>query len=327
MIAPTERVAMSTTTNGMRRFALIVPIFTALTLLLASCSGSSYGSDPIPNTTKFVFDKFNGGEFLDTFTPDTPEPGITLEAMAQLSAFGYDKDKQDKAIAWAKSHTELFDSIGLKATYVFTAHALGFADEVTVRTAAAAVAAGVGDSGSLPDSNNFVYSWVIFALLAEDKKELANEVALKLSGLSETDGGYKYFQGDPQSPDAADVTAFALMAMKASLGTSDSTAEATKEFAVSKAKTWLTSNQTEGTHWSSYGDVDVSGSAYAIMALTAMDVDVASSREWLQSRISPTDSGVRAPWTDPAGDLFSSAQSLLPLSKLNFIDVLKHKVN
>jgi len=318
---------MSTTTNGMRRFAFVIPIFTALTLLLASCSGNSYGTDPIPKTSNFVFAKFNGGEFLDAFTLDKPEAGITLEAMAQLSALGYDKNKQASAVAWAKSHTELFDSIGLKATYVFTAHSLGFAEDATVRTAAADVAAGVGDSGSLPGSNNFVYSWVIFALLAEDKKELANEVALHLSGLSETDGGYKYVTGDPQSSAAADVTAFALMSMKASLGTSDSTAEATKEFAVSKAKTWLTSNQTEGTHWSAYGDVDVSGSAYAIMALTAMDVDVVSSREWLKSRVSPTDGGVSAPWTEPAGDLFSSAQSLLALSKLSFIDVLKNKAN
>ncbi|MEI8231140.1 MAG: hypothetical protein WCG32_01020 [Actinomycetes bacterium] len=318
---------MSTTTTGMRRFALIVPIFTVLTLLLASCSGNSYGSDPIPQTTKFVFDKFNGGEFLDAFTPDKPEAGITLEAMAQLSALGFDKNKQGKAIAWAKSNTESFDSIGLKATYVFTAHSLGFADDETVRTAATEVVGGVGDSGSLPGSNNFVYSWVIFALLAEDKKELANQVALHLSALAETDGGFKFVQGDPKSADAADVTAFALMAMKASLGTGDNTAEATKEFAVSKAKTWLISNETDGNHWSSYGDPDVSGSAYAIMALTTMDVDVTAANEWLQSRISPTDGGVSAPWTEPAGDLFSSAQSLLPLSKLSFIDVLKHKVN
>ncbi len=318
---------MSTTNTGMRRFALIVPVFTALTLLLASCSGSSYGSDPIPKTSKYVLDKFNGGEFLDMFTAGKPESGITLEAMAQLSALGYDKNKQAKAIEWAKSNTELFDSIGLKATYVFTAHSLGFADDATVRKAATEVVAGVGDSGVLPGSNNFVYSWVIFALLAEDKKELANQVALKLSTLSETDGGYKFVQGDPKSSPAADVTSFALMAMKASLGTGDSTAEATKEFAVSKAKTWLISNETDGTHWSAYGDTDVSGSAYAIMALIAMDVDVTAAHDWLKSRVSPTDGGVSAPWTEPAGDPFSSAQSLLPLAKLSFIDVLKHKVN
>jgi len=321
---------MSTTTTGMRRIAFLIPIITVATLLLASCSSSSYGSDPIPKTSKFVFDKFNGGEFLDPFTADKPEAGITLEAMAHLSALGYDSTKQAKAIAWAKANTAVFNSIGLKATYVFTAHALGFADDETVRTAAKEVASGVGSDGTLEGSNNFVYSWVILALVAEDEKELANKVAVHLSTLSEQDGGYKYVQGDPQNTTtlvAADVTSFALMAMKASLGTGSSTDEAAKEFAVSKAKTYLSASVVDGTHWTSYGDVDVSGTAYAIMALSVMEVDVTAERAWLASRISPADGGVSAPWTEPAGDTFSSAQSLLPLAKLSFLDVLKHKAN
>jgi hypothetical protein len=318
---------MSTSTKGLRRFALVIPLITAISLVLASCSTSSYGNDPIPKTSKYVFDKFNGGQFLDTFTANKPEAGITLEAMTQLSAIGYDKNKQEKAIAWAKANTNLFDSIGLKATYVFAAHSLGFADDPTVRTEASAVVSGVGDSGSLGNSNNFVYSWVIFALLSEDQKVLANQVAVRLAQLSETDGGYKYVQGDLKSSDAADVTAFALLAMQASLGTGNSTEEATKSFAVSKAKTWLTSNETDSTHWSSYGDADVSGTSYAIMALTAMNVDVSSAQAWLKARINPVDGGVSAPWTDPSSDLFTSAQALLALSKLSFIDVLQHKAN
>ena len=318
---------MSTTTERFSRFAAIIPIITIISIVLTSCSGSSHGNDPIPKTSKYVFDKFNAGQFLDPFTANKPEEGITLEAMSQLSALGYDKNKQEKAIAWAKANTNLFDSIGLKATYVFAAHSLGFADDSTVRTEAAAVVSGVGDSGNLGNSNNFVYSWVIFALLSEDQKELANQVALRLAQLSETDGGYKYVQGDAKSADAADVTAFALLAMQASLGTGNSTDEATKSFAVSKAKTWLTSNETDSTHWSSYGDADVSGTSYAIMALTAMNVDVTSARNWLTGRINPVDGGVSAPWTDPSSDLFTSAQSLLALSKLSFIDVLQHKAN
>lgn len=319
---------MSTTKKGMRRFAIAIPLITLFSLLLSACSGSSYATDPIPKTSKYVMGKFNGGQFLDAFTPGKPEAGITLEAMVQLSALGYDAKKQAKAISWAKSHTDLFDSIGLKATYVFAAHSLGFAEDSTVRKASDEMIAEINGDGSITGSNNFVYSWVLFALLAEHEKQLANNVALHLSTLSETDGGYKYVQGDPKSAAAADVTAFALLALKASLGTSaDNQDESTKEFAVSKAKTWLTSNETDGTHWTSYGDIDVSGTSYAIMALTAMNVDVDSSRTWLSSRISPTDGGVSAPWTEPAGDLFSSAQALLALSKLSFIDVLNHNLD
>jgi hypothetical protein len=313
----------------MRRFAIAIPLLTLFSLLLTSCSGNSYGADPIPKTSKYVMDKFNGGQFLDTFTKDKPEAGITLEAMVQLSALGFDSKKQAKAIEWAKSHTELFDSIGLKATYVFAAHALGFAEDPTVRKASEEMMAGINGDGSLTGSNNFVYSWVLFALLAEHEKDLANVVALHFATLSETDGGYKYVQGDPKSAEAADVTAFALLSLKASLGTSGDSQhdEPTKEFAISKAKTWLTSNETDGNHWSSYGDIDVSGSSYAIMALNAMNVDVTSAQAWLSSRISPTDGGVSAPWTEPAGDIFSSAQALLALSKLSFIDVLNHNLD
>jgi hypothetical protein len=318
---------MSTNKAIKGRLALVIPLFTAITLLISACSSNSYGGDPIPKTSKYVFDKFKGGEFLDAFTPDQPEVGITLEAMTQLSALGYDKTKQEKAIAWAKNNTELINSVGLKANYVFTAHALGFSEDATVRTAASEVVADVGDSGTLSTDNNFVYAWVIFALLAEDQKEMANQVALKLSSLSETEGGYKYAQGDSQTAIAPDVTAIALLAMNATLGSGDAATEAAKEFAISKAKNWLTSNVTELSFWSSNGGPDVSGTSYAIMALNALDVDVAMQTEWLKTRINPTDGGITAPWTEPKSDVFSSAQALLALSKLSFIDVLKNKIN
>jgi len=318
---------MSSNSAKKGRLALVIPLVTAITLLISACSSNSYGVDPIPKTSKYVFDKFKGGEFLDAFTPDQPEVGITLEAMTQLSVLGYDKTKQEKAIAWAKNNTELINSVGLKANYVFTAHALGFSQDSTVRTAASDVLADVGESGTLSTNNNFVYAWVIFALLAEDQKEMANQVALQLSSLSEPEGGYKYAQADPQTAIAPDVTAIALLAMNATLGSGDEAAEAAKEFAISKAKNWLTSNVTELSFWSSNGGPDVSGTSYAIMALNALDVDVTMQTEWLKTRINPTDGGITAPWTEPKSDVFSSAQALLALSKLSFIDVLKNKIN
>lgn len=318
---------MSTTTIKKRRIALVVPIVSALSLFLAACSTNLWASDAYPKTSQFVFEKFNEGKFLDTFKPNQPEVGITLEAMAQLSALGYDKTKQAKAVAWTKAHTDQLDSIGLKANYVFTAHALGFSADPTVRQEAKAILSGISPDGVLEGSNNFVYSWVIFSLLSEGENSLANKVALHLSSLSETDGGYKYVQGTLKETAAADVTAFAILSMKASLGTGNSSDEAAKEFAISKAKTWLTSNLTDGDHWNSWGDVDVSGTSYAIMALSALGLDVSDQLTWLKSRISKTDNGIFAPWTEPTGDTFTSAQALLALNKLTFIDILKHKVD
>jgi hypothetical protein len=317
---------MSTNKSGMRRLALVTVIISSIALALSACSSETYGKDSHPQTSKFVFDKFNGGEFLDTFTPGEPEEGITLEAMAQLSALGYDKTKQEKAIAWTKANYSELDSIGLKATYIFTAHSLGFADDATVRTAVEEVVAGIADDGTVR-GNNFVYSWVIFALLSENNKELANTVALKLTTLSEVSGGYKYLTGDTTSESATDVTSFAIMALQASLGTGSEADEAAKEFAISKSKAFVTGTIVDGNHWNSYGDVDISGTAYAIMALTSVGSETSDAHDWLKSRINSADGGVIAPWTDPSSDTFSTAQSLLALSHLSFVDVLLHKVN
>ena len=317
---------MSANTTGVRRFALVTAIISSIALVLSACSSESYGKDSHPATSKFVFEKFNNGQFLDTFTPGEPEEGITLEAMAHLSALGYDKSKQEKAISWAKANTASFDSIGLKAEYIFTAHSLGFADDATVRTAAEEVKSGIAEDGTVI-GNNFVYSWVIFALLAEEESELANRVALKLTTLAEISGGYKYTQGDTQSETATDVTSFAAMALNASLGTGSESDESAKEFAIDKSKAFVMGTMVDGNHWNAYGDVDVSGTAYGIMVLLSLGEDSKEAHDWLKSRINSEDGGVIAPWTDPSSDTFSTAQSLLALSSLSFIDVLNHKVN
>lgn len=317
---------MSKNTTGMRRFALVTLIISYLALALSACSSDSYGQDPYPKTSKFVFEKFNNGEFLDTFTPDEPERGITLEAMAQLSALGYDKSKQEKAVDWVKANSTSFDSIGLKASYIFTAHALGFAEDQTVRSAAEDVKAGIASDGTL-DGNNFAYSWVIFALLAENENTLANTVALKLTNLAEVSGGYKYTQGATQSEVATDVTSIAIMSLQASLGTGSESDEAAKKFAIDKSKTFVLGTMVDENHWNSYGAYDISGTAYAIMALNSLDIDSVKAHDWLKSRINSEDGGVIAPWTDPSSDTFSTAQSLLALSHLSFVDVLNHKVN
>ena len=321
-----ERVAMSRNTTGMRRFALVAAIISSIALAVSACSSETQFKDSHPATSKFVFDKFNNGEFLDTFTPNDPEEGITLEAMAQLSALGYDKTKQEKAVAWVKANAASFDSIGLKASYIFTAHALDFADDQTVRTAVEEVKAGVGSDGSL-DGNNFVYSWVIFALLAESETELANTVALKLTTLAEVSGGYKYTQGDTQTETATDVTSFAIMSLKASLGTGSESDEAAKENAIDKAKAFILGTMVDQNHWNAYGDVDISGTAYGIMAMNSLAIDSMKGHDWLKSRINSEDGGVIAPWTDPSSDTFSTAQSLLALSHLSFADVLNRAVN
>lgn len=318
---------MSTNNKEMRRFALVIALVTAISLALTGCSTAGYGTDSSPKTSKYVLDKFDNGQFLAPFREGSPEIGISLEAMTHLSALGYDKKKQQAAIDWSINNTDRLTSPGLKATYIFTAHALGFASDPGVKPLLEELKKSISNEGVVKDTNNFSYSWVIFALLASDEKELANKVAMKLSTFSELNGGYKYQQGDPESMDTADVTGFSIMALKATEGLGTSEDEAAKTFAISKAKAWLKNAIVENNHWTSYNDLDVSGTAYAIMALTSLGEDVSDEVKWLNTRVNATDGGIIAPWTEPGSDVFSSAQALLALSKLSFIDVLKHKVN
>jgi len=326
-IASSERVAMSTNNKEMRRFALVITFISTIALALSGCSAGGYGSDAAPKTSKFVLSKFNNGEFLDPFTAGSPELGITLEAMTNLSALGYDKSKQQKAISWVMQNTDKLNSSGLIGTYVLTAHALGFSDDSSVADLTTKLKAAISSDGTIKDSNNFAVSWVIFALLASGETELANKVALKLSTLSEISGGYKYIQGDATSIEATDVTSFAIISMKATEGLGTSEEEAAKSFAISKAKTWLQDSIVESNHWLMGEDADVSGTAYAIMAFTALGEDASAETKWLSAQTNAKDGGITSPWSDGEGDVFSSAQSLLALSKLSLIDVLKHKVN
>jgi hypothetical protein len=326
-IASSERVAMSTNNKEMRRFALLITFISTIALALSGCSAGGYGSDSAPKTSKFVIDKFNQGQFLDPFTAGSPEIGITLEAMTNLSALGYDKSKQQKAITWVVGNTDKLNSPGLVGSYIFTAHALGFSDDATVADLTTKLKAAISSDGTLKDSNNFAASWVIFALLASGENELANKVAVKLSTLSEVTGGYKYVQGDATSEEATDVTSFAIISMKATEGLGTSEDESAKSFAINKAKTWLQNSILESNHWLMGEDADVSGTAYAIMAMTALGEDASAEIKWLSAQANAKDGGITSPWSDGEGDVFSSAQSLLALSKLSLIDVLRHKVN
>lgn len=302
-------------------FVFALTLITALTL--SSCSSSGYGTDANPKTSKYLLDNFVSGEYLDPFGTNSPDVGATMEALVQLSGVG-NQDKLTKSVEWLKSNTDLLKIPGLKGTYLFTARALGFSDDPTVAKELAELKKSIAEDGTVADTNNFSTCWVILGLVASGETDLANRVASKLVFLSEADGGYKYIKGDPDSNAAADVTGFAIMAFKAteSLGTSED--QAAKSFAIGKAKNWLIANREPGQFWLGYGDLDISGTAYATMALGSVGEKIDDSVKWLQTQVNDKDGGVVAPWNAPDSDIFSTTQSILAMSKLNFIDVLNN---
>ena len=326
-IAHTERVAMSTNTREVRRFALFISAITAISLAISGCSSQpAQVIDQQPKTSQFVLDSFQDGQFLTPFEAGKAEIGLTLEALTNLSLLGYTKEQLDTSIDWATSNTALLTSPGLKATYVFTAYAAGFGDHPTVPSVLFDLKAAIDSEGYVEDTNNFAYSWIVLALIASENNELASKVAVQLANNAESTGGYKYTKGDDQSAEAADVTSFAVMAIKATEGFGSESAESTKSLANEKSLFWLKDNLVEGTHYVAYDALDLAGTSYGAMALIASDEDATKSVEWLASQINETDSGIPSAYSEGASDVFTSVQALLPLSSLTFIDVV-NKIN
>ena len=326
-IAHTERVAMSTNTKEVRRFALVISAITAISLAISGCSSEpAQVIDQQPKTSQFVLDSFQDGQFLTPFEAGKPEIGLTLEALTNLSMLGYTKEQLKPAIDWVTSNTSLLTSTGLKATYVLTAHAVGFAEHPTVPSVLFDVKAAVEEDGVVKDTNNFAYSWVVLALIASEDTELANKVALQLAKNMESSGGYKYTKGDTQSSEAADVTAFALMAIQAAYDFGSAEEETAKQAATEKSFTWLKANLIEGTHYVAYEALDLAGTSYGAMALITSGFDTTKPVEWLTAQINETDFGIPSAYSEGASDVFTSVQALLPLSSLTFMEVM-NKIN
>jgi hypothetical protein len=309
------------------RPAIALMLSALLIMGLSACSSNGYGIDLQPKTSSFLAKSFKSGEYMAPYLTPTADVGSTMEAMIQLSGVGYDSEKQSKAIDWLASNTDLINTNGLRGEYIFTAHALGFESEPSVAKALTDLNAAVDANGEITDTNNFSYAWVILGLAAAGEESKANLAAMNLVNKIQPNGGYKYSNGSTTDTPTADVTAFAIIALKATEGFGTSQDEAGKTFTISRAKKWLMDFTAQGNHWLGYGDVDVSGTAYGIMALHAIGVDATEYTKWLQGRINPKDSGIVSPWSDPDSDLFSTLQSILPLSNLSFIDVLNHIKN
>lgn len=305
------------------RSVLLTAMSLVTILSLTSCTGGNYGSDQNPKTSKYILDNFEKADYLDPFKSGG-DIGSTMEAVIQLTGVGY-KDKLSKVANWLKASTDDLKSAGLKGQYLFAAQVLDFENDQTVKTQVNELKALINEDGSIKEeTNNFSTALVVFGLLAAEENDLAVKVALHLVTQIEENGGVKYYLGDMESGPTSDVTGLVIMALKAAKEFSSETDEATLEFAISRTSNWLIGSSYEGKFWLGDTTADVNGTAYAIMALTALGKNVDESLAWLKQQINAKDGGVISAWSDPNSDIFATNQSILALSKLNFIDVLNN---
>lgn len=305
------------------RSVLLTAISLVTILSLTSCTGGNYGSDQNPKTSKYILDNFEKADYLDPFKSGG-DIGSTMEAVIQLTGVGY-KDKLSNVANWLKANTANLKSAGLKGQYLFAAQVLDFENDQTVTTQVNELKALINEDGSIKEeTNNFSTALVVFGLLAAEENDLAVKVALHLVTQIEENGGVKYYLGDMESGPAADVTGLVIMALKAAEEFSQDTDKGTIQFAISRTSDWLIGSCYEDKFWLGDTTADVNGTAYAIMALTALDKNVDESLAWLKQQINAKDGGVISAWSDPNSDIFATNQSILALSKLNFIDVLNN---
>lgn len=321
-IAHTERVAMSTKTKEVRRFALLIAAITSISLSLAGCSSPAEVLDKNPATSKFVLNAFHDGQFLDPFEDGKADMGLTLEGITSLSTLGYSQADLEKPINWVKSNTSILGSPGLKANYVFTSYVAGFSEDPSVVAQLQIMKDAIAADGTVKDTNNYSYGYIVFALLASGKTDLANQVALKMISNAEVSGGYKYTRGDTQSFESADVTSMSLMAIQATLGLGSEEDETAKKFSIEKSRDWLLNNLVSGEHYFAWDNYDLAGTSFGTMALISTNQDATKPQAWLASRINQKDSGIPSPFSGEVSDVFTTVQALLPLSGITFADVL-----
>ena len=305
------------------RSLLVIAISIITIFSVSACSAGSYGSDQAPNTSKYILDNFKKAPYLDPFKSGG-DIGSTMEATIALTGVGY-KQELVEVGKWLTKNTDKLESAGLKGQYLFAAQALGIESDATVAAQLQELKQSINTDGSIKEeTNNFSEALIVFGLLAADENELAVKVALHLVKQIEPNGGVKYYLGDLESGPAADVTGLVIMALKAAEEFSSGEDKATLEFAVSRTSDWLIGSSYEKRFWLGDTTADVSGTAYAIMALSALGENFDTSLSWLKEQINPKDGGVISAWSAPNSDIFTTNQSILALSKLNFIDVLNN---
>lgn len=154
------------------------------------------------------------------------------------------------------------------------------------------------------------YAWAILGLKSQNQTELADKVANKLLAFANSDGGFDGVT-DVSSVSATGLAMQALVAVKNSGG---AVAVKSKLVALRAAYKFLTSTDSQDSHWMNAGLPDVSGTAEAVMGIRAFagGKPVTAHQKWLVSQTA-TDGGIRADVSVDKGDVTATVKSLLPI--------------
>ena len=282
------------------------------------------------NTVRFIASKFVDKKYVEGFTPGRPDFGFTIESLLQLRAAGQSArsfkpavDFNLRSAANAGMNTKVGSlfvdqkfQTGRGGMFLVASKAFALPKSSLHTSVLNSVKASVNKTGEIVDANGntFIYGWTILGLTASGETKLAGIVATKLATLARTDGGFGTDSTADTMASSADATGMALMAF-ASVNRS-------KAAVATKAANWLTKTAMVTDHFVAWGEVDVNGTAYAAMGLSAIGQRNAAIQKWLVSR-EATSGGLISAYSGGKADIYASAQGYLALIGSNYPALIK----
>jgi len=320
----------------MKKTKLLLSGICALALALTFSAPAK--ADAKADASKYLFASLVNGQYLDGFTPGTPDFGFSLEALLQLSQFsnvsgqlGAAKNyllKDTRIIGKSGSAGYAFDSNTKKlnpaaaAKFAFVSAVVHAKNQDLRNAIVSQLADGKKNQLSSTNGSTFAYSWSILALEANHREVAANSIGKSLLKLQRKDGGFAIDKTADNPDSSTDATGIALQAL-AALKSGGYSAVKPLTAAVSRAVKYL--NKTKLTdHWEAWGDLDVNGTAYALMGLKSVGKNVGFGIQWLKNQVSKVDGGIMTPWSNGLGDRFATAQSLLILKNRSYADLIRN---
>lgn len=324
--------------SGLRKLAAIIGISTTLMLVTSTATTAA---TPYASSVAFLSNAMVNGKALDGMTPGTPEYGFTLEAMLQLKAGGKTFVQQLPAITFMLSNRKqpigssskgyLFNQdstksakVGLIGKFLFTSEALDVANNAIRYEIFKKLAARINSkTGEISGAQAGVidYAWVALGLNSYQENTLANRVVQKMITLQNTDGGFGESDAATSTPDA---TGLALQAINYRKTFGSDAEDKIRDAAQKKAIKYLLASDVQDNHWNAYGEASVNSTAYAVMGLKAAGKKtsvLAPYVAWLNSQVAPK-GGLLTGWSNGKGDVFATAQALVPLFGKSYLDLL-----
>lgn len=314
--------------SGLRQIATVSAAGLVLLVLAITLILNVNGEKPKHSATaEFLYSKFVDGEYLEGFTPGSPEYGFSLEALAQLSV--------NRAIDISPAKSFLLESnadylyspegeliYGLAGKFLFTSKVAGATNREFTDSLISKIKQLVGEGGSLPEAaSTFDYAWLTLGLYAQDTRELAAGLAGQLALQSREDGGWGFDRSEFTVESSTDATAMAIQALELTKTTISDLTEI-KQNAIDQGLAFLENSLVDDNHYVAFEANDVNGTALAFMAIKASTGETPEPiQNWLLEQIQD-DGGIGSPWVEAAGDQFATAQGYLALEGKSYLDLI-----